>query len=229
MLGVHARLPATLPIAGAARSSGWLAGRWVVTLVTLAAVLLTPESAGARTYPKIFGSVIELPSKNLAKFPKWGDMLGRWKNGAPCDSGTCTDKGWDSFLAELKTEDRPTQLKEVNKAMNAHRYILDQQNWGTADYWAAPFQFLKKNGDCEDFAISKYFALKALGVPIEDMRVVAVQDLNLKLGHAVLVVYEGSEAKLLDNQIKTVVPANSVRHYQPVYSINEDGWWLHRR
>jgi hypothetical protein len=34
---------------------------------------------------------------------------------------------------------------------------------------------------------------------------------------------------LLDNQIKTVVPANSIKHYQPVYSINENGWWLHRR
>jgi hypothetical protein len=26
-----------------------------------------------------------------------------------------------------------------------------------------------------------------------------------------------------------VVPANSIRHYQPVFSINEEGWWLHRR
>ena len=198
-------------------------------LAVLAAALLTPQAAVARTYPKIFGSVIELPSTNLGKFPKWGDMIVRWKNGAPCDTDTCTNKGWDSFLADLKSEDRQTQLKEVNKAMNSHRYILDQKNWGVADYWATPFQFLKKNGDCEDFAISKYMALKALGVPVEDMRVVAVQDLNLRLGHAVLVVYEGSEPQLLDNQIKTVVPANSVRHYQPVYSINEQGWWLHRR
>lgn len=198
-------------------------------IAVLAAALLAPQVALARTYPKIFGSVIELPSTNLGKFPKWGDMIVRWKNGAPCNTDTCTNKGWDSFLADLKSEDRQTQLKEVNKAMNAHRYILDQKNWGMPDYWATPFQFLKKNGDCEDFAISKYMALKALGVPIEDMRVVAVQDLNLRLGHAVLVVYEGSEPQLLDNQIKTVVPANSVRHYQPVYSINEQGWWLHRR
>jgi len=26
-----------------------------------------------------------------------------------------------------------------------------------------------------------------------------------------------------------VVPANSIRHYNPVFSINESGWWLHRR
>jgi predicted transglutaminase-like cysteine proteinase len=72
-------------------------------------------------------------------------------------------------------------------------------------------------------------ALKALGVAIEDMRVVALQDLNLDVGHAVLVVYVGDQPMLLDNQISSVVPANSIRHYQPVFSINEMGWWLHRR
>ena len=50
-------------------------------------------------------------------------------------------------------------------------------------------------------------------------RVVALQDLNLKLGHAVLVVYVGEEPMLLDNQIAAVVPANSIRHYLPVFSI----------
>jgi predicted transglutaminase-like cysteine proteinase len=103
------------------------------------------------------------------------------------------------------------------------------KNWGQEDYWATPFQFLKKNGDCEDYAISKYMALKALGVKVEDMRIVALQDLNLNLGHAVLVVYVGDEPQLLDNQISSVVAANSIRHYQPVFSINEEGWWLHRR
>ncbi len=196
----------------------------------LALLLLLPTAASveARTYPKIFGS-IELPSKNLKKFPKWLDMLGRWKNGAPCDSDTCTTRGWKGFIDDLKGKDRLTQIKEVNKLMNSKKYILDSRNWGVEDYWATPFQFLKKNGDCEDYAISKFMALKALGVPMEDMRVVALQDLNLGIGHAVLIVYNGSDALLLDNQIKTVVPANTIKHYRPVYSINENGWWLHRK
>ncbi len=39
----------------------------------------------------------------------------------------------------------------------------------------------------------------------------------------------GDQPMLLDNQIASVVPANSIRHYNPVFSINETGWWLHRR
>jgi predicted transglutaminase-like cysteine proteinase len=201
----------------------------IAGLLLLAICILLPANAAqARTYPKIFSS-IELPSKNLKKFPKWIDMIGRWKDGSPCDSDTCTTKGWTGLIEDLKGKDRLTQIKEVNKLLNSKKYIIDMRNWGKEDYWATPFQFLKKNGDCEDYAIAKFMALKALGIPIEDMRVVALQDLNLGVGHAVLIVYNGSDALLLDNQIKTVVPANSIKHYQPVYSINENGWWLHRR
>lgn len=210
-------------------------GWWRGLARTLAAVSLALASiaaaapAEARKYPKIFDS-IELFSKKVTRFPKWTSMVDRFQDGRKtCDSATCTTKGWSEFLAGLQGKDLQTQLKEVHRAMNSKRYILDIKNWGEEDYWATPYQFLKKNGDCEDYAIAKYMALKALGVPVEDMRVVALQDLNLRIGHAVLVVYVDDQPLMLDNQIAAVVPANSVKHYQPIFSINETGWWLHRR
>ena len=206
--------------------------RWLGRIVAAAGLLVLAFGAApaeARKYPKIFGS-IELFSTKTTRFSKWLSMLDRFQGGAKlCESATCTTKGWKEFITKLQGKDLTTQLKEVNRAFNSHRYILDINNWGEEDYWETPYQFLKKNGDCEDYAISKYFTLKALGVPIEDMRVVALQDLNLNLGHAVLVVYVGDQPMLLDNQIASVVPANSIKHYNPVFSINEDGWWLHRR
>lgn len=205
----------------------WL-GR-MMAVAGLVFLVLGAAPAEARKYPRIFGS-IELFSTKTTRFPKWLTMLARFQDGTRlCESSTCTSKGWKEFVAELKGKDLNTQLKEVNRAFNAHRYILDINNWGEEDYWATPYQFLKKDGDCEDYAISKYFTLKMLGVPVENMRVVALQDLNLNLGHAVLVVYVGDQPMMLDNQIASVVPANSIRHYNPVFSINEAGWWLHRR
>jgi predicted transglutaminase-like cysteine proteinase len=213
---------------GAISTTRWL-GR-VMAAASLLVLVLGAAPAEARKYPKIFGS-IELFSPKTQRFPKWLDMLDRFQGGTKlCESSTCTTKGWKEFIAELQGKDLMTQLKEVNSAFNAHRYTLDINNWGIEDYWETPYQFLKKNGDCEDYAISKYFTLKALGVPVEDMRVVALQDLNLHLGHAVLVVYVGDDPPLmLDNQISSVVQANSIKHYNPVFSINETGWWLHRR
>lgn len=59
------------------------------------------------------------------------------------------------------------------------------------------------------------------GVPIKNVRVVALENLNLKLGHAMLVLYVIDEALLLVRQIASAVPANSSRHHLPIFSINE--------
>ena len=60
------------------------------------------------------------------------------------------------------------------------------------------------------------------------MRIVALNDLNLRVGHAVLVVIEGDHAVVLDNQVPQVVEATSIHHYRPIYAVNEDTWWLYR-
>ncbi|MEE9317347.1 MAG: transglutaminase-like cysteine peptidase, partial [Rhodospirillales bacterium] len=114
------------------------------------------------------------------------------------------------------------------------KYISDRTNWGRKDYWATPAEFMANFGDCEDYAIIKYLSLRNLGFREEELRVVAVKDLNLKVGHAVLVVVwkdpktGKKRSLLLDNQIKKVVDSRAVRHYKPVFSINKDYWWRHR-
>ena len=93
---------------------------------------------------------------------------------------------------------------------------------------ATPQQFLTKDGDCEDYAITKFYSLLTLGFSNDQMRVVVLNDLNLRVAHAVLVVYVDGVAWLLDNQIRDVVLADAVRHYRAIYSVNETTWWLHR-
>jgi predicted transglutaminase-like cysteine proteinase len=112
--------------------------------------------------------------------------------------------------------------------MNTRRYITDPRNWGVPDYWETPGEFMTKFGDCEDYAIAKFLSLKRLGWTDDELRIAAVKDLNLKVGHAILIVYHAGKTWVLDNQIKRVVEAESIRHYQPVYSINETSWWRHR-
>jgi predicted transglutaminase-like cysteine proteinase len=61
------------------------------------------------------------------------------------------------------------------------------------------------------------------------MKIVVLQDINLGVAHAILVVkYEGRNL-VLDNQIGQVVDATRIRHYRPIYSVNEMGWWRHKR
>jgi predicted transglutaminase-like cysteine proteinase len=98
------------------------------------------------------------------------------------------------------------------------------------DYWATPYQFLKKNGDCEDYAICQdHGPQRRWAYPSRTCASWRCRTSTSVSAMPCSIVYNGTDALLLDNQIKTVVPANTIKHYQPVYSINENGWWLHRR
>ena len=117
-------------------------------------------------------------------------------------------------------------VQGVNRLVNENRYIVDKRNWGKSDYWATPVEFLKRGGDCEDFAIAKYTALRSLGFPEERLRVAIVQDTVKNIPHAVLVAYTDEGAFILDNQIKSLVDAERKGRYKPIFSINRQAWWL---
>ena len=172
----------------------------------------------------------EEQSGDLSSFPKWTGMVDRMSrtHGARCGDGSCSPHSWEETMATLPHEPLGTGLlKHINDRFNKAEYILDIKNWGVTDYWATPLQFLIKNGDCEDYAIAKYMALKTLGWPVDDMRVVVLQDRNLNVLHSVLAVKDGGSTYILDNQIHSLVTDREIHHYQPIYSINEHAWWRH--
>jgi len=205
-------------------------GGFVLLLGFFALWLLVvgPTAEAAGFTPSFFGTK-ELHGTSLKQFPKWTGMMDRFaKELKSCPPNLCNSKMWKAIVAQTKDLDLKTKLRTINSIMNGHPYILDPVNWGVPDYWETPFEFLRKNGDCEDYAIAKFYALRDSGVSTDQMRVVALMDLNLGLGHAILVVYVDGTPMVLDNQIQKVVPASSIKHYKPVYSVNDTGWWLHR-
>ena len=195
-----------------------------------------PVLAAKKAEPSFFNSR-EIRSASLKPFKKWKAALKRYsKERAQSRKGTCgaktlnicTYNKWMKFLDGLKGKNPVAQIEAVNKQMNRAKYITDNTNWGKKDYWASPGEFMARFGDCEDYAIAKYLSLRILGFKEKLLRVVAVKDMNLNVGHAVLVVFLGGKSYLLDNQIKQVVETKRVRHYQPVFSINKNFWWRHR-
>ena len=173
----------------------------------------------ATEYPTLFGTK-ETHSANLAPFAKWKGVLDRYFDEAKLGDGdceatsfnTCHLADWSGFLDGLKGGDPLDQLDQVNRYMNEAPYITDPRNWNAKDYWATPGQFFNQDGDCEDYAIAKFMSLRVLGWSNQDMRIVLLQDLNLKIPHAVLVAYRDGKAWVLDNQIKQVVTADVIHH-----------------
>lgn len=215
--------------AGGGGAASAMAGAAVAAPATSAAAARDAlKKKGETTNNLLFGTE-ETLSENFQPFEKWTSAVDKMsKERANLEQFKTRFKKWLEPLDALKDKDKATQIAEVNKMMNLADYVQDQTNWGISDYWASPGEFIAKFGDCEDYAIAKYMALKYIGFPAESMRVVAVKDLNLKVGHAILAVYLEDHVAILDNQIKIVVDSRKIRHYEPVYSINEKAWWRHR-
>jgi len=135
------------------------------------------------------------------------------------------------LLTSSRDLDEAGKLRAVNEFFN--RYVgfrSDKQVWGLEDYWASPLEMLGKGaGDCEDFAIGKYFSLLALGVPTARLRLVYVR---AQLGgttqaHMVLAFYAtpNAEPLILDNLITEIRPASRRPDLEPVFSFNSEGLW----
>ena len=171
---------------------------------------------------------------NLDIFPQWLSVLERHiKERAPegnCETrrlDSCHVKRWQAFIKRIRKLPRSEQIKQVNQFANQQNYILDIENYGVEDYWATPKQFLYNNGDCEDYAITKMLTLKQLGFNVESMRIVVLQDTNLRIPHAVLAINIKGDILIMDNQIDQVVSHRHIVHYVPIYSVNEKRWWMH--
>lgn len=177
-------------------------------------------------YPALFGAS-EKRSDNLKAFTKWSEMFTRFDASLNTAAGQRFAEDLREELSHIQSDSTYKMAQKVNAMMNEQKYILDNKNWGKSDYWATPIEFMSRGGDCEDFAIAKYAALRALGVPDNRMRVAIVQDLKKNIPHAVLVVYSEKGAIILDNQIKEARRADTISHYKPIYSINREAWWLH--
>lgn len=147
-----------------------------------------------------------------------------------------TIKEWRLMIAEPRLESMPDKLFRVNRFFNQRlRFVEDSQAWGQTDYWATPLETMGKGeGDCEDFAIAKYYSLRQMGVPDQELRLVYVKariggsNSTIQQAHMVLVWYAtpAAEPLVLDNLIGEVRPANQRPDLMPIFSFNAEGIYV---
>ena len=119
--------------------------------------------------------------------------------------------------------DVPFVVLEVNDSINQITYVDDSENYGKEDYWATPKEFYAKGGDCEDYAIAKYFELRKAGVPANRMRLAAGAIDDGDSEHMILIY---KETFVLDNIIEKVTPINEYIDFKVKYTFNEDGYYF---
>ena len=148
----------------------------------------------------------------------------------PLGDGKQRIDAWQHLLATQKQTPELEQLKVVNLFFNKQmRYVEDIDLWRQVDYWETPIEGLWKGaGDCEDYAIAKYFSLRHLGVSSDKLRITYVKALRQNRAHMVLTYYASPDAMplVLDSLVDTILPASQRTDLLPVYSFNAEGLWL---
>ncbi|HET9716227.1 MAG TPA: transglutaminase-like cysteine peptidase [Pseudolabrys sp.] len=115
------------------------------------------------------------------------------------------------------------RIGHINRAVNlAIRPASDWDQYGSADLWASPLQTLASGaGDCEDYAIVKYAALRESGFAARDLRFIIVRDNARQTDHAVVAVRDADGWLVLDNRTMAILNAENVQNYQPLLSLQQ--------
>jgi predicted transglutaminase-like cysteine proteinase len=140
----------------------------------------------------------------------------------------CASQAAVRFIAladDLRRRTGRDRLEIVNRAVNAAiRYMSDREQHGLADRWSAPLATLASGlGDCEDYAIVKYVALRDAGIPADDLRLLLVRDAATREDHAVLAARQDGQWLILDNRRAALVADADAASLRPLFAIGGDG------
>ncbi len=194
----------------------------------------TPDSSDAiETSAEPFG----LPASPLS----FGDLREKWLDVARrlddervqlalCDGDRdrCASPAALQFLAivdNAKIRDGRGRLGEINRAINlAIRPMSDLAQYGAEDVWSSPLvTFGKGAGDCEDYAIAKFAALRHAGISPDDLRIVIMHDTVRDEDHAVAAAKLDGHWLMLDNRRMAMIEDVHVRNYRPSFVIDQHG------
>ena len=177
----------------------------------------------------------------LAVTPVWfGTILTNWSGaeaGIRADDETlrrCRDdaqhcpqaaRNFLAIIAQGRALTGRARIGVVNRAINmAIEPMSDMAQWGVPDRWSPPLEtFATGRGDCEDYAIAKYVALTAAGVPAQEVKLIIVRNIAANEDHAIVAVREGSGWTILDNRWLTLVNDVEMRKIIPEFVLDESG------
>lgn len=131
----------------------------------------------------------------------------------------------ENLLISAASKPDMGKLELVNRFFNNRiRYASDTEVWGVKEYWATPAELIKRGaGDCEDFAIAKYFTLRKAGVKDDKLRVTYGKLITTGVAHMVL-CYAGTF--ILDNILDEIMTVSDRSDFVQKVGFNCDGIWM---
>jgi predicted transglutaminase-like cysteine proteinase len=169
-------------------------------------------------------------------FPAWAELARRHAAESSLIAACLEDerrcprhlRGYREIIVRLGERPRWDQVKRldtVNRFINRRRWVSDR-DVDAPGGWRTLNDFLLSGGDCEDYAIAKYFMLRQLGFSAAELRIVFAYDRVVNDYHAVLAVKMDDRVLLMEID-DTLLTGAAQREYRFLFSINEIAVWDH--
>jgi predicted transglutaminase-like cysteine proteinase len=128
-----------------------------------------------------------------------------------------------AIVDNARAREGRARLGEVNRAINlAIRPMSDMAQYGQLDVWSSPLvTFTTGAGDCEDYAIAKFVALRLADISADDLRIVIMHNTVRGEDHAVVAARLEGHWLTLDNGRMAMVEDAHVRNYRPLFVIDQ--------
>jgi predicted transglutaminase-like cysteine proteinase len=204
--------------------------RLVSSALTALAIIC---GAGVAFAAQPFASYEEVAFRTGIEFPKWQAIQQRLDaearivesclGGTDCQSPIAAEIA--EHLRELVALPSLDQAEAVQRLVNARPYVEDRRQFGVSDLWQTPLAFWANGGDCEDYAIAKYMALRVLGFSDAQLRLTILTRRGDHEVHAVLLVAVGADWYAADNLRRGLRRLDGYDGWKPEFSVSDAGFW----
>jgi predicted transglutaminase-like cysteine proteinase len=186
------------------------------------AIAAPAEPFGLAAEPVVAGAILA----------KWGGVEAQIhaeaRIFARCRAGSWCPRAARRFLTIVDDGRRRSgraRIGIINREINFSIVpTSDFAQWGVADRWSSPLEtFTTERGDCEDYAIAKFVALRTAGIAPQDVRLVVVHNNAAGEQHAVVAVRLDGNWIILDNRWLALVPDHELWRATPVFELDDDG------
>jgi predicted transglutaminase-like cysteine proteinase len=132
---------------------------------------------------------------------------------------------FEAIVSALRGSAEERRIETVNRLVNqAVAYASDISQHGTLDTWSSPLETLGSGrGDCEDYAIAKYVALREAGTAEADLRILLGRDRIARQDHAVVAVRRGETWIILDNRWTAIHTDGETASFTPLFALGAGG------
>jgi predicted transglutaminase-like cysteine proteinase len=181
------------------------------------------EPFGLNTIPVASGEVLSKWSGVEADTRTESEILSRCRaNAELCPTAA---RKFLAIVSQGRAQTGRARIGIINRAINLSiRPMSDLAQWGVIDRWSAPLVTLTTGrGDCEDYAIAKYVALKEVGVAVEDLRIILVRDRAVGGEHAIVAIRFDGRWIILDNRWLALIEDSQMRRVVPMFVLDQTG------